>query len=84
MGGIMQASDAERFLINSACSATGTISIVEATTVSRFTINVLSDTIRSLTELAAYIRECPFEVDRGERCFLNTSVKRCVCAVMRS
>ncbi len=78
MAEIMEASDAQPFLINDASSAIRTIIIVETTTVSWLTMSELSIKIRSLTELAAYIRECTFKIGRGERYFLPTSVKRCV------
>ena len=79
MAEIMNASDAEHFLINDASSAIRTISsIVETTTVSWHTMGELSDKIRSLTELAAYIRECPIKIDRGQQSFLHTSVGRSV------
>ena len=78
MAGIMQASDTDNFLINNACSAIRTISSVGTTNVSWLTMGELSNIFRSLTELVAYILECPLKVDRGERCFLHTSVTRCV------
>ena len=84
MAGIMQASDADNFLIHSACPAIKTISIVETTTVSWRTMRKLSNKIRSLIELAAYIRECPIKINAGERYFLHTSVRRSVCSNYKS
>ena len=79
MAEIRDARDAENFLINDASSAIRSISIVETTT-SWLTISELGNKIRSLTALAEYTRVCPFKDDRGERYFLHTSVKLCVCS----
>ena len=77
---IMDASDAEHFLIVDTSSAIRSIIIVEKTTVSWLTMSELGNKIRSLTALAEYTRVCPFKDDRGERYYLHTSVKLCVCS----
>ena len=78
MAEIMQASDAQHFLINDTSSAIKTMSIVETTIVSWLTVSELSNSFRSLIELAAYIWECPIKIDRGQQYFLHTSVRRSV------